>query len=685
MSNYKVSVITPFNNTKLKYFDECAQHMINQTIGFSNVEWIVIMHNCDDGFYEEVNKRIGKYKNVTLKEIHNDIHTASSPRNYALGLVTSDYIVFLDSDDYLSDDCLEVSYNAIRQTKAQIVGFRRAFVASKPGLFPMVDEVLWNSSEKLIVAEKDSWDEEIVFYRDFLFTTSHIFESKLINDNGFRYDEDIILAEDMHFMLQLLPKLNKIAFLPQHIGYTYYLHESSTIQKPTKTDEELLSFARGFNKIFNIDKQYGTHSLALYSCLPMLANYILNSPDIKVETRIEIKNLLEEAVLSSLDKIKDDYHREISKATILNPINPWKSEFVINTINGKNVLMDILKRNQYCDFGKHHHFETIDDLSTYQNNVPLQTSEDYSPMIDLHRRVGVDKILTRHKVKRFIQKDNGELIPWTNEHAREYVLSFAELLRDNHNFLIARCKKVIGTCNNGAVIKDFQSIIIRDYFFEYLDSLLKEDASFSSKKETYFVDGQDSEYRKLLLDALLDTEIEQIAALNTNEILNCFDFLKNNHEVLVKDIEKVNSDRANELKTIFDDGFVDVARRIWPKLKKVVGFGAGELYESNRAIKEYIGDINHNHGYYYTEEAILGKAVEDNSDLFESNMSNCFYELLPVGKTINTNNAILLTDAELHKTYQLVITNYSGLYRYVTDHFISIKEKEFDCVRYIVY
>ena len=35
-------------------------------------------------------------------------------------------------------------------------------------------------------------------------------------------------------------------------------------------------------------------------------------------------------------------------------------------------------------------------------------------------------------------------------------------------------------------------------------------------------------------------------------------------------------------------------------------------------MKLFTGDTPHNHGYYYTEEAICGKAVADNSDLFET-------------------------------------------------------------------
>ena len=44
---YKVSVITPFHNVELNIFEKAYQSMKSQTIGFENIQWIVIAHNCE--------------------------------------------------------------------------------------------------------------------------------------------------------------------------------------------------------------------------------------------------------------------------------------------------------------------------------------------------------------------------------------------------------------------------------------------------------------------------------------------------------------------------------------------------------------------------------------------------------------------------------------------------------------
>jgi len=44
---YKVSVVTPLHNVELNVFEKAYQSMLSQTIGFDNIQWIVIAHNCE--------------------------------------------------------------------------------------------------------------------------------------------------------------------------------------------------------------------------------------------------------------------------------------------------------------------------------------------------------------------------------------------------------------------------------------------------------------------------------------------------------------------------------------------------------------------------------------------------------------------------------------------------------------
>ena len=126
-----------------------------------------------------------------------------------------------------------------------------------------------------------------------------------------------------------------------------------------------------------------------------------------------------------------------------------------------------------------------------------------------------------------------------------------------------------------------------------------------------------------------------------------------------------------------------LAKVLWPKLKRIVAFGAGEYYEATAQMKQFTGEIPHNNGYYYTEETIYGRAVADDSDLFETFSSESFHEYLPLQEP--TAATILSTDTKPGVPYQLVVTNSAGLYRYVTDHIVCIQETLLDKILFTIY
>ena len=52
--DYRVSVVTPFHNVEMDVFRNACESMLSQTIGFENVEWIVVVHNSGEVFRDAV-------------------------------------------------------------------------------------------------------------------------------------------------------------------------------------------------------------------------------------------------------------------------------------------------------------------------------------------------------------------------------------------------------------------------------------------------------------------------------------------------------------------------------------------------------------------------------------------------------------------------------------------------------
>ena len=75
---YKVSVITPFHNVDMGMFQKCADSMRCQTIGFENVEWIIVVHNCKPHYLPMLTEMFKDDKNVIIKELNDSKHTPAN-------------------------------------------------------------------------------------------------------------------------------------------------------------------------------------------------------------------------------------------------------------------------------------------------------------------------------------------------------------------------------------------------------------------------------------------------------------------------------------------------------------------------------------------------------------------------------------------------------------------------------
>ena len=99
----KISVIIPVYNTE-KYLEKCLDSIINQT--YQDFEIVIINDGSIDNSRKIINKYLNKYQNK-IKCINKENNGLSSARNYGIEVARGDYIIFLDSDDYIKKDLFE--------------------------------------------------------------------------------------------------------------------------------------------------------------------------------------------------------------------------------------------------------------------------------------------------------------------------------------------------------------------------------------------------------------------------------------------------------------------------------------------------------------------------------------------------------------------------------------------------
>ena len=137
--------------------------MRQQTIGFENVEWVIVVHNSEPQYLLQLQEKFKDDRNVIVKELNNEAKTPSSPRNYGMLFITAPYLGFLDADDSYTPNCLEVTVRNMQETDLQVVCFRREFELEDEGLLVITEVVAWNQTIPRIVISRDNWDDEKMF------------------------------------------------------------------------------------------------------------------------------------------------------------------------------------------------------------------------------------------------------------------------------------------------------------------------------------------------------------------------------------------------------------------------------------------------------------------------------------------------------------------------------------------
>ena len=101
-----VSIIVPIYNVA-DYIEKCLLSVLNQT--YRNIE-VVLVNDCTpDNSIEVVQIILEGYKaDRQIQILHHTINRGlSAARNTGIDAAKGEYIFFLDSDDWISEDCIE--------------------------------------------------------------------------------------------------------------------------------------------------------------------------------------------------------------------------------------------------------------------------------------------------------------------------------------------------------------------------------------------------------------------------------------------------------------------------------------------------------------------------------------------------------------------------------------------------
>lgn len=115
MNNLISVVVTCYNHEK--YIEQCLRSIFNQT--YRNIELIVLDDGSTDSSAKIIQEVLKDSPFETSFESHENLGVVTN-RNMGLGLIKGDYLLFVDSDNYLDMDYIELLYVKLIETNADI-------------------------------------------------------------------------------------------------------------------------------------------------------------------------------------------------------------------------------------------------------------------------------------------------------------------------------------------------------------------------------------------------------------------------------------------------------------------------------------------------------------------------------------------------------------------------------------
>ena len=213
MDNIKVSVIVPVYNSG-EYIGSTLDSIINQD--FNSFELIVIDDGSTDNSLEIIKEKLSK-STISYEIFHQENAGVSNARNKGIEIARGDYLVFVDSDDYITGNHLSQLYNG--ETDFSLIQFvkKEGEKLSEP----------YHFSKRLI-----SCDEfikmELNMQMPFNFWQL-MYKASIIKDNDIKFNQDAIYGEDTEFALKALVFGDEIA-ISNEVTYYYIQHPTSAIK-----------------------------------------------------------------------------------------------------------------------------------------------------------------------------------------------------------------------------------------------------------------------------------------------------------------------------------------------------------------------------------------------------------------------------------------------------------------------
>lgn len=253
----KLSIIIPVYNVEA-YIADCLQSVMRQTHK-GPVECILVDDCSTDRSMAVVEELIADYVGpIDFRVVHHEQNQGPSvARNTGLDIAVGDYVYFLDSDDWISDDCIEKLVKPLQQEEVDIVIGNYEMVGERPYYLELslpegsyhekgIRETFCNQGVYVMV-----WNK--LYRKDFLL------KNHLRFDEGWTREDEVFAFE--------LACVEKSFYVVKEVTYFYRISENSVTissDKLRRLDDCLGAFRSVQEKVKKYGQKEGIYDLYLF-------------------------------------------------------------------------------------------------------------------------------------------------------------------------------------------------------------------------------------------------------------------------------------------------------------------------------------------------------------------------------------------------------------------------------------
>ena len=224
----KISIIIPVFNAE-KTIGRCIDSILKQD--YSSIEIFLI----NDGSKDNSGKICDEFaqKHDRIQVFHQKNQGVSHARNKGLDMCTGDYILFVDSDDYLEQHCL-----------SQLIAYPTADITymSSNVHYPTGDITSYHLRPTYLTTQT-AIEEEILHlkvnpqgYVYFGYTWNKLFKASIIKEHNIRFIEGLNFYEDDAFTLEFFQYAQSLRTIPTCL-YNYIINENGLTMASNSCEE----------------------------------------------------------------------------------------------------------------------------------------------------------------------------------------------------------------------------------------------------------------------------------------------------------------------------------------------------------------------------------------------------------------------------------------------------------------